>query len=228
MKNIRKIWLWLRKHWSFLALLLFIGIVVFLASRKPEIIIKTKDNPRTLAELRQIKDENGKLHSIIEQKTISEAHKDVIIDTLAKALHLKPKEIKGEDVYVLRTDTVFKTTTKYVDSTKDKPYYTTTYKDRWLEIKAVAGRDTSNITFKQYDTIHRVEIVKNPLIGRTKREIRIYNDNPHSKLTHGYSWTVKEASTYLSVGPSIQYNPFTKKLDVGISVQVPIIKFKRK
>ena len=184
----------------------------------------TRDSIYKLEEVKRIKDENDKLVSQIKHQILTQEETKRERDSLAKALKLKPKFIKGVDKLVTKVDTVF--TNLPTTSIGDSMYQVEKH-DAWLDVVARAGKNSGTIGIKQRDTLTRIEVVKDPLIGRTKRYTYIRHSSPHITDTEGYSWKTVEKQTWLTLGPSLQYNPFSKKFDFGISVQIPIIKLKK-
>lgn len=201
-------------------------LFLYIMMRQPRVIVQP--NSSGLSELQHYKDENGKLHSVIQQQQVDfNAEKKVYTDSLAKVLKVKPKQIKGVDNIVVETDTLFyPLATKPIIRYKDTAYMVVK-EDPWIDIVAIAGKDTGSISFKSIDTITRIEIVKNPIIGRSTRIINLSNTNPYNKINQGSSFVVREKQVWLTIGPSVQYSPFSQRVSVGISAQVPIIKLKR-
>lgn len=204
-------------------LLVLLTIVI---KRHPKEITITRDNLDLLKKTDSITDLNGEYWRRIEGITIDLREAKLRNDSLARALKLKPKTIKGQDIYVSKTDTVFNDL-KTIYVTSDSTYRISK-KDGYVDITAIVGKNTGSIQYKGYDTLTRVEVVKNPLIGRSKRYVYLHNASPYNKIGAGMSYVTKEKDVWLSIGPSIQYNPLQNtKVTVGVSVQIPIIKFKR-
>lgn len=208
------------------------GVVVILSllmyfRRSHDIIAISPLNQDLIQQVKTLKDANGKSLAQIEQIVISEQEAKLRADSLAKALKIKPKYIKGQDYYTTKVDTFFSVVTSPVYLPSGDTAYKVEKHDAYVDIEAIAGKSTGTISYRSKDTITRVETIKNPLIGSTKRTITLRSANPYNTIVDGYSWSVKEKEVWLAIGPSVQYNPFTKKVDIGVSIQIPIFKLKR-
>lgn len=211
-------------------LIMIIAILVYFLIQKPKVIVAAPVSLDSLQVVKQLRDQNNRLYNQISQTVIERAQIKKLADSLANALKIKSSDIITIDRFISKTDTVFKTgfISVYRDSSDKCPeYYITEHKDAWITLRAVGGKDTSSIAMTSVDTLTRIETVHNPIIGATKRSIIIGNANPYNTISEGNSFTIREKRAFLSIGPSVGYNPFTRKIDVGISIQLPILQLKR-
>lgn len=221
---------WNRYKVVILCILCLILFFFLIRKRDPEIRVITKDNLDLLKKVEYLEDKNKNLWAEVKQIVVSKEEADIRNDSLAKALKIKPKFIKGQDIYVFKHDTTFITTSTTVIRGKDTAYKVEKH-DPYVDIVAVAGRDSGSINYSSRDTLTAIHVVKNPLIGRTTRTTYINNKSPYNRIVEGASFTTKEKKVWLSIGPSahLNYNPFTQRVSggIGISIQKPIIQFKR-
>lgn len=186
-------------------------------------------NPVAMHTLDTMRDANNKLYSQLAQETYNRLQVQAYADSLAKALRVKPQYIQGEDQIVIKDSVIYKSVPSepiYLERGKDTAYQVEVH-DPWVDVVAIAGKDTGSISLKERDTLSRIEVVETPLIGKTKTTIFMGNSNPHDEVLQGASFSIKQKEVFLTIGPGIQYNPFTRKVNVGLSAQLPILKFKR-
>lgn len=207
-------------------------VLVFFLVRKPKQVTIVGTDPLALQQLKQIKDENNKMYAQIAQQLLERAQADKYTDSLAKALRIEKKNIKTVDKIVTKDSIVYvDNNTKPVfahgnDSTTIVAY-STSFHDAWVDIKAIAGKDTGSIHFTSNDTLTRVETVENHLFKPTEHFVFIGNANPHNEIKQGASFKIQEKKPFLTVGPYIGYDAFSNRFSGGISVQLPIIQIKR-
>lgn len=211
------------KNWSILALILLTVYFVFIRKPEPPTPL-TVDNTPLLQEVGRLKDRNDKMSAVVAQLTVSQAQSRKYADSLAKALKIKPKYIRGVDQIVYSKDTVLKADTVF-HSKGDTAFYMG-YSDAWLDIEASSIRGEDEIAFSIRDTLTRTETLKNSLFKPTKREIIVRNANPYVEAQEAYSWTVAEKRPWLTVGPYVGYDIITQKPSLGLSVQFPLIQIK--
>lgn len=203
-------------------LLLFFVFVVW---RKPaKVTYITRDNLDLVKKTDSLEDIAGRRWAVIKAITVSKEEAIARNDSLARMLKLKPKFIKGQDIYITKTDTIFEHL-PVVYLQKDSTYKIEK-KDGWIDVVAVIGKTQGYISVSGLDTITRVEEVKNPLIGRTTRKIYLRNASPYNKITEGMSFTVKEKIPCLTIGPFVGVT-YNGKITAGISIQYPIVIFKK-
>lgn len=213
-------------------------IVIFLRKYKDHILIGTvgvlflfilftprhrsiEPPTKVLKEVEHIKDVNEKLYAKLEQQV---SERDKTIDSLAKALKLKPKHIKGETKVVVRTDTAFIDRVTPIYTGSDTAYMVEKH-DPWIDVVAVAGKDTGYISLSHRDTLTRVEVVKTYLLRPTERFILLRNSSPYNKVQSGYSWTTKEKSPFITIGFGFSVVPVKPYVLPSINVSKPIVTF---
>lgn len=221
--------LWTKyKNWVlFILFCLLIGIIVFRKPHPTPIIPVDTTNITQQAEI--LKDKNDKLSAVITQYVVDQATQKKFSDSLAKALRLKPKQIVGVGQSYYKHDTIFTDTgrTKFVILNGDTSFVIE-HHDNWIDLVANARKNGGGtISLSSRDTLTRTEVVKNPLFGKTIREIIIRNSSPYNKLNSGYDWTVKEKRAWLTVGPYIGIDVITLKPSFGVSAQLPLIQLKK-
>lgn len=212
------------------------GVLLWLYIHKSTPPAPIVTNPLALDTVKHLKDENGKLYATITQQQLEYSQIKEFSDSLAKALKIKPKYIKGADKIVTRDSIVYSEPIedsvvvgainddgeRNPDTLKKVQFH-----DAWTDIVATLGEDTGRIEFQSRDTLTRVEVAESSLFGSTKYNVFIGNANPHNEIKEGASFQVKEKRTWLTAGPDLQYNPFTGKINLGISVQIPILQLKK-
>lgn len=211
-----------------ICVILLVLVVLLFKKRKQEKLYSQPQDVIVLKELKEVKDRNNKYWSIIQQQMLDELEDKKYKDSLADALGIKPKFIKGRDVYVVKTDTVFNVETiKIYDSVDNDTTLVVEEKNPWIEITAKVNRKGGEIRYSSKDTINRVVTTKSSLFGGTTTTVRLNNTNPYNKITEGLSYTVKEKQPFLTIGPVVSYDIINKRVSFGVGVQYPLIKFKR-
>lgn len=229
--NLTSVWAAIKSFFSKYSVALLIMVVLvliyLLINKKGVSSIVQVADPVLLHTLDTTRDSNGRLLSTINQVIYDKLQVQAYADSLAKILKVKPKYIQGEDKVVIKDSIVYRNVpSEPVYVGKDTAYKVEVH-DPWLDVVAVAGKDTGSILLKERDTLTRIEVVETPFIGKTKTTIFMGNSNPHDEILQGASFSVKQKEVFLTVGPDFQYNPFTQKVSLGISVQLPILKFKK-
>ncbi len=228
LKNlVSKTWTYISEHVKGVLLLLLAIAILYILYRPTKQVTITEKSPISLDSLHQIRDINDHLYAEIQQKTLTELEVTKERDSLAKALRTKPKYIKGEDKITIRRDTVFKDSSKVVIEPTGDTAYKVEHHDRYTDIVAIAGKNSGSIAYSSRDTITRVEIEKTHWFKPTEHTILLNSANPYNTITHGGSFTVKEKTPFLTIGPYIGYDIFSKKLGFGISIQKPIFTIKK-
>ena len=176
--------------------------------------------------LSKLLDRNKLLYSELQSVRIESTNFKKQVDSLANALKLKPKVIQGEDRYIFETDTVFTVVPQIVYLGKDT-VYRVSKQDNWVNITAYAGRNAGSISYSSVDTLIRVETSKTNIFGKTKDIVYLRNTNPYNNIKAGFSYTKVQKRAYLSLGPSVNYDPFMNKFTVGVSLQYPLIQLKK-
>jgi len=204
-------------------IIVLLGVLVYYINRK-----EPSDDLELATTRKQVeyyKDANNKLIAKLEQNQLSEENMKKAVDSLAKALKVKPKFIQGQTVIDTRIDTQFYPKPIPVPYGKDTAYKVVK-SDQWVHVEAIAGKDTGSIKLSIRDTISITEVVKNPLIGKTTRDLYIRSANPYNVTTSGYSYRIREKKSILTVGPYIGID-IKGKPSFGIGVQFPIVNVKR-
>src|SRR6267378_3986375 len=213
--------------WTLLGIL--VGVIVFntyLHCQKDKPLPEAQvNNPLLLQKVDSFRDANGKLYAQLEERIYTQAQVNHLLDSMAKVLGIKVKNIKGVERIVYQTDTIYKNLPSrpiFIVSNHDTAYQVERH-DGWNDIVATAGPDSGSIVFRSRDTLTRLEISKSPLIGPTKNYIYLTNTNPSNQIREGASFIIKEKQSWLSIGPYIGYDPFSNRLSIGIGAQFPII-----
>ena len=203
------------------------GVIIVVTS----LLVRGLCNPPTplpvidnnIEEVKTLRDRNNNLVAVIEQKSIEIVEKSHIVDSLAHALKLKPKHIKGLDREVTVLDTVWRDSIIYIsgpDST------VISRRDRWVSILAVAKPNERYIDFRLApDTLTRVKVVKNPIFGRETTQNYLIHSNPYFKTTHGDSYEERQKRAIFNLSVSIGYDPFQRRFFGGPTIGVPIKTF---
>jgi hypothetical protein len=193
---------------------------------KSQKIVLVDEKPTYDSLLKVYKDRNGKLYNELQVVKIDNANYKYQVDSLAKALKLKPKVIQGEDRYIIGTDTVFYEKSYPVLVYKDTAWQVQKV-DNYVNILATAGRNTGTIVYSSVDTLVRVETTKTNLFGKTTEKVYIRNTNPYNSIKSGFSYSKVQKRAYLSLGPSVNYDPFMNRFSIGVSLQYPLIQLKK-
>lgn len=225
---------WVYKHRGVILVLACLILVYFLI-QKPRAVSTTVVDPTALQQVKQVRDENNKLYAQINQQVLDKATVQAYSDSLAKALKVARGSIREVDKIVAKDSIVYVTDTSkpisvLVPGTKDSLViaYSTEFHDPWVDVTAIAGKDTGRIEFKSRDTVTRVVSEETHWFSPTQYNVFLGNSNPHTEITEGTSFSIKEKRTWLSIGPSVQYNLLpTRGVSIGISAQLPLLQFKR-
>jgi|SRR6478609_935948 len=206
-----------------------IGVAIILAAFTVYLLLKKPKEPlvdnKAVQEAQYYKDANGMLVARLKQNAVNEKQMKANIDSLAKALKVKPKFIKGVDTYHSTVEIEYKDTSSSVIIGKDTAYKIEKH-DPYVDIVAIAGKDSGSISLQMRDTLTRVEVVKTSLFKATTREVLIRNASPYTKVVSGYAYTIKEKRAILTVGPYLGID-IKGKPSFGLSVQYPLIQIKR-
>jgi len=226
-------WTFIKNNWKGILIVTLGTLFLFSLLREPKVKVIEKDNTDLVQELKQYKDRNGSLVSEVTQVKLDKAEVDARVDSLARELNISKSDIKTVDRYITKKDTqwISKSTPVYYHN---DTAYKVSQKDQWLSIEAIAGKDTGSIKFSLRDTLDRVEKDKSgiiQLLGFNKgTNVYLRTKSPYIDYKEGYSITVKEKETWLTIGPSVQYDllgPNKNKVTVGVSAQIPLIKIKK-
>lgn len=212
-------------------LLIVCAILTYFVIKPPRTIITTitADNPLTLSKVEQLRDQNDKLYAKISQITLDKVSVQKYTDSLSKALKIEKKNIKSVEKIVVRDSTIYitKEITPIVKDDSEVVAYSALFKDAWVAIRAVVGKDTGSVSFISTDTLTRVLTEERHLFKPTEHFVFLGNTNPYNTITEGASFSIKEKRVFLTIGPYIGYDPFLQKPSIGISAQLPVFQFKR-
>lgn len=219
----------IKNNWKGTLIVLLSVFSLFLYLKKPKIKVVSRDNTELYKELKYLKDKNGDLVAQTTQSKLEIEVFKVKVDSIAKELSLNKKNIKEVDRWNTRVDSQFypKPTPVYIN--KDTAYKVEQH-DNWLDITAVAGKDTGYIHFIHRDTLDRVVSDRTKFlsfIGPDKTDVYLRAKSKHTKIESGYSFTVKSKTPILTIGPAILYDPFKNKASVGLSIQIPLIRINK-
>lgn len=157
------------------------------------------------------KDAYNKEHATNNTYILDQDIMESQIRDMADRLNIKPKQIKGETVYV--TNTIL---SKKVD---------TVYKDGWVEIRK-GKNDTIFITMN--DTLIQTNYWKRKwLLAPKKYFVDIQNVNPYTHIQGIKSLEVRGKQSKFILGSGISFNPITHQLVPTITfLYIPLsIKF---
>lgn len=159
-----------------------------------------------------IKDE--KYAKTLEQ-TISV--KDRMIDSMARAIHVKSKQIKTVDRVVVKVDTLIKEKIVYKKYTDSSLF---SYQDRYVSLFAV-GKDTgSHFDFRLTpDTLDITKVSHTPLFGKSYTNGYIHHSNPYFNSPAAASFLVEQPRVLFDIGVSGGYDLINHKPYLGIGIQ---------
>lgn len=183
---------------------------------------------KEIPEVKELRDRNNKLVAIIEQKELDKKADHALIDSLAFALKTKPRFIKGIEREVVRVDTVWRDSVEYIVAKTPHDSTVISYKDPYVSILAVGKVPKKNSYVKfglTPDTTTRVTIYRNPLFGRPIEQKYIVHTNPYFVTTHGDYYEEKQRRAIATIGWSVLYDPFQKRVATGPSLTVPLKTF---
>lgn len=229
-KVVNYIWV----HREALLIIIIAILLFFLLHRKPIPSTTVVVDPLTLDSLHQQRDLNGKLYAIIEQKIVDGKNQGHLIDSMAKALKIKPKTIDGATIVIHKTDTFFRDTgrVKLVLIGGDTAHVVQKH-DAWIDISAYAflnpkkfGLDS--ISFKFRDSLYFIETHKTHLFSPTEYQVIVKSANPYIQSIQGASYRVREKQPWLVLIAGGGYNllPVTT-WSVGAYIGYPILSLKR-
>jgi hypothetical protein len=213
-----------------------IAILIYLLVHKSNLPPSaTTGDPATLKALKETKDKNGQLEVTISQQLVEKNQLGHTIDSLAKALKIKPRFIQGATIYITKIDTQYRDTgrIKLVVIGKDTVHIVQQH-DHWVDISAFAYTNPKyynldHIDYQSRDSLWMVESYKNPLFGRPTYDVTLRSSNPYNHIIAGSSIKVREKVPWLVVGAGIMYQPFPvgTPWNVGIFAGYPIFTLKR-
>ena len=172
------------------------------------------DNTRVIPPVQKIYIK-GEPYAVVNQEEISK--RDHIIDSLSKALKVKPKQIKGVDRIVTRIDTVL---VDGVITEESSDSIVITKEDAHVFIQAVKRKsDSAYINFRLTpDTMDIVSVHKDPLFGRGYTKLMIHHTNKYFETTHGSSYRVQDRKVLFNITGSAGYNFINKQVYIGVGI----------
>lgn len=224
---------WIASHKAFvLTAVIYIAVVggsmLLLFSLLPK--HKPIPNTKVIPEVEQIKDINDKTAALLQQYNIERINNEELIDSLANALRLKPKQIKGVDNYITEIDTIWREKVVYIPAPTELDSTIIRRTDDYVDILAVGKpKGISYINFKLTpDTLTRVLVNKNPLFGRPSTEVYLRHSNPYFQTPKGNSFTIDQKQPLFSIGISVGYDVIGNRMSIGPTISKPIKTFYRK
>src|SRR5260221_6227267 len=142
---------------------ILVGMIVFgiyKGCNKPKSETVQVDSPLLLKQVDSFRDINGKLYAKLEEKVYTQAQVSHLLDSVAKALGIRVKTIKGVEKIVYQVDTIYKDLPArpiFIVSNGDTAYQVERH-DGWNDIVATAGPDSGSIVFRSRDTLTRIQI----------------------------------------------------------------------
>jgi hypothetical protein len=220
-----------KQNWRSIAIeiLCVIVIVLFLIikyrSTEPKVVYVNTTNQ--LDSLPQKKDENGQIYELLNEVALNRDQLQTQVDSLSKALKVAKSDVRTVTNVV--TKTVVKDSNIAVQTPKVN-IHSFVFLDKYVDLSVLMNDTTDKAEFSlsTIDTLSILETLHKPFLGlgQTTHEIYLRNKNPYNHINDGNSYTVKEKPIFITIGPDIQYNPFTNKISIGISIQKPLIKIR--
>lgn len=207
------------KFWAIL-IIVFLLVLQYRSCQKEEVqLVDMSFKPVT-----QYKDKDSITHSVIQNQLVNQETMNRILDSISKNLDVKPQTITQ---YITKTDTVFRDRPVYIDTVNKE--FRTSFKDPYIEIDVNGNLQTNKANFKikTTDTLTYVSYTKKHLFKGDEHLIDISGKSPHNTITEGRSFKLETKKSIFVLGPSVVYNPFTNKVQVGIGVTLNLISLKR-
>lgn len=202
-----------------------LALFLLLPKRNPTVI------PTLIPEVQQIVDENGRTAALIKQYNMERTSNKSLIDSLAEALRIKPKEIKGIDNYITVVDTIWRDSIVYIPATNDLDSTIISKRDDYVDILAVGKKQPhqSYINFRLApDTVVRILSERKPLFGRPSTDVYLRHSNPYYNTVRGNSFTIDHKQPLFSIGISVGYDVIGNRLSIGPTITKPIKTFYKK
>lgn len=217
---------WILQHLNDLLTLSLFLLVLFLFIRKDTSLQSRTHQSDTLAIVKTLTDENGKLLAAIRTQQIVLGQSQLLIDSLSRALNVKAGQIRGVDRYIVRTDTVVRKQVSYI---KSQDSIIISKADPYLNLHVVAkDSGTSYFSLKHTDTLWRISITRRPLFKAPYTEVLLRSASPYNSISHGSSFEIKSPRPVVTVGPYAGYDFISRRMSAGLSIQVPVIIFYNK
>lgn len=169
----------------------------------------------TLQPVKQYKDRDSNIHSVIITRELNKAEMSYITDSIRKSLkvHTIVTVLSG----VQRIDTefilvpIFKDTIKHLFFTSDS--------DRWHKVSFLGNSLTNTGTFKLSltDTLTEIKYIKKHIFKANQTLIDFQHSNPYFTTDLAYEYHVSTPKSIICVGPSLSYTT-DGTWHVGISI----------
>lgn len=190
---------------------------------------ETHEGTSPIPPVEQFTDANGNQAVLMKQYVSSLEANKALRDSMAKVLNIKSKDIKEVDRVVIQIDTFIREKIVYIPTSPKADSAVITFKDDYVNIRAVGKRDSSYINFKlTSDTLTRIQRDRNPIFGRPSTDIILSHSNPYFVTTHGHSFSVQQKRPWFSIGVSVGYDVLNQKVSLGPTVTVPVKTFYKK
>lgn len=248
------VWTFVKKWWKIIAIA-FLVLFLFRECSHSKSLKRDIDAVRKIAEFQKLsldstvkrwQDQYGNQHTTIEKMSTTITDKSEYIDSIAKLLKVKSKNV--ESVSVARIETSIKEPLKtdiakevvpcLGDSIEVVKSIGFVYGDTWTSISGTVYSDKRNnedsIYYVSTDTLTTVDYWKRDRvlglrIGKIRGYVDYTNKNEHNYITGAKKIDLHPPKTKWSIGPSVSIGyPFTFKnpvIIVGISIQRTVIRF---
>ena len=248
---MKKVLSFVKGHYAALLILaLSIFLIVSIRSctvnrvrlKEERMLIKTKDSLLKSA-IKYYKDKAGKIHATVDNTKIESDIKIPEIESVAKTLNIKPKQISGysQTATLMKVDEKLNvdSSVKYIPCPEGKiipvvSQYNFHWNDAWTNINGTVGNGNDSVHVVQRDTLTKVDYWKRKwLLGAKSYYSDIQNSNQHITTTgyKGVQFIKKEKQWSVGISAQIGYplnQPINLKkptLSLGIGLQRTIFKF---
>lgn len=228
-----------------LVIALFFALKSYIAKRS-----EVKDLQNTVLNLNQTinvyKDAQGRTHAELLQvqvdKATAEAALQGKIDSLAKEINVKPKQIQSViTVGTQTTGTITSPLTPVVPTptpgqitvpiAPQDSIYAVNYKDAWMDFNGKIAQGQLTATYKTRDSLNIVGYWKSKGflgLGGKDYHLNIYSFNPNTVITSATNFSIKSPDNKrFGIGPSVAatWQDGKFKPVIGIGVQYNLIRF---
>lgn len=206
------------KFWA-ITIILILLVFQFKSCQKEGQLVDMNFKP-----VKTYKDKDSVAHSVIQNQLVNQETMNRILDSISKNLDVKPEIITQ---YITVTDTVFRDRPIYLDTVNKS--FRTSFKDPHIEIDVDGNlsNNKANFKVKTTDTLTYVSYTKKHLFKGDEHQIDVSSSSPYNTIKEARSFKIKEKKSILTVGPSIIYNPFTNKVQVGVGATLNLFSLKR-
>jgi hypothetical protein len=256
-KNRTHIWTFIKRWWQTALIVLLVLLIIRMSTCNAtynqqtslQTISEFEKQPLDSSAITYWKDKYNNEHATVEKLTSTSNKQSHYIDSLAKALKLKPKQIQSIQLIRSETDMVdipLNTANDYISTpcpdsvikVIDKIRFK--WKDSWTDINGVvnANGKGNRISIKTTDSISIVDYWKRDKvlglrIGKVRGYVDYQNHNPYSKITGAKKLDLVPPKQRYSLNLSVNagYNPLQKidfkkpQFTIGLSIGKTLIKF---